>query len=139
MKDYQEALDTLECNAIQWASNHKYNEKHNFYIDSEMCDEMLNHSKLLQQLIDEKVEQESRKDKLIVGSEWVCVAECLSERVAKGVSYTRLENIKDIVEITKIGLSYVNYKLPKIEMLLEFTMPTQQFLLCFRPLNEGSK
>ena len=31
---------------------------------------------LLQELVNEKLEQESRKDKLIVGSEWVCEVDC---------------------------------------------------------------
>ena len=120
MKDYQEALDRLENFAYHGG-------------------EKGNNVKIIQELVNEKLEQESRKDKLIVGSEWECVAECLSERVTDGVSYTRLEDIKDSVEITKIGLGYVNYKLLKIEMILEFTMPTQQFLLCFKPIKEGSK
>ena len=120
MKDYQEALDTLECNAIQWASNHKYNEKHNFYIDSEMCDEMLNHSKLLQQLIDEKVEQESRKDKLIVGSEWECICK----------TYGKVKII-DIHPLSKT----VTFR----NMLFSQTEKIDDFILCFKPLKEGDK
>ena len=123
--NYQEALDELECNAIQWASNHKYNEKHNFYIDNEMCDEMLNHSKLLQQLIDEKLEQESRKDKLVVGSKWKCVANCYCESYGDALKIEK-------GEITQLQ-SYHNH----ILALNRGIMPTQQFLLCFKPLEEG--
>ena len=34
---------------------------------------------LLKKLAKEKDEQDSRKDKLIVGSQWECVADCYSE------------------------------------------------------------
>jgi len=49
--NYQEALDELECYSIQWAVN---------YMDIETSVRMLNHSKLLQQLIDERIEEESK-------------------------------------------------------------------------------
>ena len=129
MKDYQEALDTLECNAIQWASNHKYNEKHNFYIDSDMCDEMLNHSKLLQQLIDEKLEQESRKDKLIVGSKWECVAK------NRGRNTIHKKGIEVYILKIEENFSIISYK--TIYGWVEDVIPTDQFLLCFKPLKEG--
>ena len=60
MKDYQEALDRLENFAYHGG-------------------EKGNNVKIIQELVNEKLEQESRKDKLVVGSEWECVADCYCE------------------------------------------------------------
>jgi hypothetical protein len=126
--NHQEALDELECYSIQWVVN---------YMDNEKADKMLNHSKLLQQLIDEKIERESRKDKLIVGSEWECVVRC------NGMSFSHVEG-------TIVKIKYLNYDaevlttpLTELENYLDpwgeyvdidevFT--TSQFLLCFKPI-----
>ena len=64
MKDYQEALRNLENYVIEKLREEDLSINH-FTIEIEV----------LQQLIDEKLEQESRKDKLILGSKWECIAE----------------------------------------------------------------
>ena len=94
----------------------------------------------LRELVFEKLEQETRKDKLIAGSQWECVAICYSE----GISFRApicLVNVKGIVEITEIGESdgihYVEYSFQNGIRLDEFAIPTQQFLLCFKPIKEG--
>jgi hypothetical protein len=114
-EQYQEALDELECYSIQWVDD---------YVDNEAADKMLNHSKLLQQLIDEKLEQESRKDKLVVGSEWECVFECFGEN--------RHYDVKDNVVINKIFNLYGTY-INVGHGQIDDNIPEQQFLLCFKP------
>jgi hypothetical protein len=73
---------------------------------------------LLQRLAKEKDEQESRKDKLIVGSEWECVVKC------HGV-YADF-SIGEIVTILSISEGgYINFS--------NDAMIIPQFLLCFKP------
>lgn len=52
MKDYQNALDELEANAVQWKANKKWNKENGFFIDDIGIDEMVAYSKLLQELVD---------------------------------------------------------------------------------------
>lgn len=73
---------------------------------------------LLKKLAKEKDEQESRKDKLVVGSEWECVYLCFGRH--------SIWNIEDVCQVTRItengvGLSNEDY------------MPKDQFLICFKP------
>jgi hypothetical protein len=79
---------------------------------------------LIEQLVSEKEELQSRKDKLVVGSEWECVAHCYGENrqykpTSKAIIY-------------KIESGYWNYVEIFIDTLLD-NMPTDQFLLCFKP------
>jgi hypothetical protein len=123
---YQEALDELECYSIQWVVN---------YVDNEAADKMLNHSKLLQQLIDEKLEQESRKDKLIVGSEWECVLDlicpCLKYNGETKVGYELLYKTR-VVTIVEVVNNYVKFKMD--DYLCIIGLP--QFLFCCRTRKE---
>ena len=129
--NYQEALNSLQEYVIEKLREDDLSINH-FTIEFD----------LIQQLIDEKLEQESRKDKLIVGSEWECVAICYSE----GISFRApicLVNVKGIVEITEIGESdgihYVEYSSQNERRLDEYAMPIDQFILCFKPIKEGNK
>ena len=120
MKDYQEMLDELECYALQWAVN---------YLNNEESIEILNHSKTLQVLIDEKLEQESRKDKLIVGSEWECVAK------NRGRNTIHKKGIEVYILKIEENFSIISYK--TVYGWVEDVIPTDQFLLCFKPIKEG--
>ena len=58
---------------------------------------------LLQKLVDEKVEFESRKDKLIVGSQWECVIQCIiqnrmSEALERYIDLGGKLTIKEVFE-----------------------------------------
>ena len=81
--------------------------------------------KPLSELVNEKLEQESRKDKLIVGSKWECVANCYCESYGDALKIEK-------GEITQLQ-SYHNHTLA----ISRGIMPTQQFLLCFKPIEKG--
>lgn len=113
MKDYQEALDRLENFAYHGG-------------------EKGNNVKIIQELVNEKLEQESRKDKLIVGSEWECVVSCFANdsmyyKVGVKVKVLSLEEYDKVL--------FVRVKSEWQEVMFV----ADQFLLCFRPLKEGSK
>jgi len=114
MKDYQEALRNLENYVIEKLREEDLSINH-FMIEFE----------ILKQHFDEKLEQESRKDNLIVGSKWECVANCYCESYGDALKIEK-------GEITQLQ-SYHNHTLA----LNRGIMPTQQFLLCFKPLKEG--
>lgn len=123
--NYQEALDELECYALQWSAN---------YGNEEMADEVLRNSKLLQQLIDEKVEKESRKDKLVEGSKWVCELDNKAQEF--GNYKPHVENIKKglIVEVFNVnGLIIFGHD----KSMESWVIGKEQFIACFRPLKEG--
>jgi hypothetical protein len=72
---------------------------------------------MLKKLAEEKDEQESRKDKLVVGSVWECVIDCYgSEHEFVVVHSVKVFEILD--DKVRIGYDW---------------MPKQQFLLCFKP------
>lgn len=89
--------------------------------------------KLLKELVDKEIELQSRNDKLVVGSMWNCVSQCLAERVAMLQCYTRIMNIDNMVTIAEFGCEYVNFRLLDTNAPLLFTTPKEQFLLCFKP------
>ena len=132
---YQEALDELEGNAVQWKANKKWNKEHGFFIDDVGIDEMIAYSKLLQELVDKEIELESRKDKLVVGSEWECVAECRapSQLFKKG----QIVSVTSIFIEETVWLFYKHFsEMLKKEYEDETNMPKDQFLLCFAPKGE---
>ena len=116
MKDYQKAFDDMKKHII------------GFPILKWIYVKDVN---LIQELIDEKVEQETRKDKLVAGSEWVCVTKCYGE-LDKYELISFYEG--EIYEIT--NTHFVEEQLELNEYLFVYT---QQFLLCFKPIKEGSK
>ena len=68
MSKHQEALDELEANAVQWMANHKWKNGDGF-VDDDGIEKMINNSKLLQQLIDERVYIEKGLDSLLSNSQ----------------------------------------------------------------------
>ena len=91
----------------------------------------------LEKLAIEKDEQESRKDKLIVGSKWECIIRC------NGMSFihtegtvVKISNMNGDSEVLTTPLTELeNYLDPTGEYVdIDDVLTTQQFLLCFRPL-----
>ena len=72
----------------------------------------------LSELVNEKLEQESRKDKLVVGSKWECVCK----------TYGKVKII-DIHPLSKT----VTFR----NMLFSQTEKIDDFILCFKPIKEG--
>jgi len=84
---------------------------------------------VLQQLIDEKSEQESRKYKLIVGSEWECIVSCFANdsmfyKVGTKVKVLSLE------EYDRVFFVRVKSEWQEVIFVVD------QFLLCFKPLKK---
>ena len=77
---------------------------------------------LLKKLAKEKDEQESRKDKLVVGSEWECVAGCNSKHFVYDVG--------DVVEVLCVENGHI---LLKHYAIRDDVIKEQQLLLCFKP------
>ena len=72
---------------------------------------------LIKELIDEKIEQESRKDKLVVGSKWVSLVNLISEdRIPKDLKVEVTDILDDIV-IVNFG---------------EYIFTIEQFMICFK-------
>ena len=89
---------------------------------------------MLKKLVEEKDEQESRKDKLVVGSEWECVVDCLGERkFNNGDTHTMIIRKEQGIEVVKTHYISTTYGFVNSSSSMTFTMPTDQFLLCFKP------
>lgn len=86
--------------------------------------------KLIEELIAEKTEQLSRKDKLVVGSEWECVVGCYGDvhKWDKG----------DKVTITKI-VNVLGYLQIDANNLIKDNVLIDQFLLCFKPIEKPNE
>ena len=96
--------------------------------------EALRCEEILKELVNEKLEQESRKEKLIVGSEWVCVINNKAQQFGNYKPY--VENIKKglIVEVFDVnGLIIFGHD----KSMESWVVGEEQFLACFRPLKEG--
>jgi len=120
MNKYQEAYNDIKENTIQSTVNNKKNYMTSGVISVESLE-------AIKELVDKEIEQESRKDKLVIGSEWVCVADCYSENWAwkKGTK----------VLVTRISNIYGNY-VDIYDGSFEDNMPEEQFLLCFMSKEE---
>ena len=121
---YQDALDELEFSAVQWKANHRYNERHDYYVDNDGVEEMLNHSRVLQTLIDNNAEREARRFKLLVGSKWECVADCMLW-VRKTDEAFEMQKGHDVTIDAVFTHSLIFEE--------DFSCPIEQFLVCFRP------
>ena len=89
----------------------------------------------LRELVDKEIELESRKGKLVVGSEWECVAECRapSQLFKKG----QIVSVTSIFIEETVWLFYKHFsEMLKKEYEDETNMPKDQFLLCFKPKGE---
>ena len=79
MKDYKGAISRIIDEYIP------------MHYESKPMNKQTEDALLLNDLVNEKLEQESRKDKLIIGSEWECVANCYCEsygdalKIEKGI------------------------------------------------------
>ena len=87
--------------------------------------------KIINELINKEIELQSRKDKLVVGSEWECVVDCLcsvdDNKKQRKVGCVRKGSKFKIYEFIEV-LGRVTIKEP-----LKFDIPIDQFLLCFKP------
>ena len=111
MNKYQEALNAIKTEPkIQ----DYYGDYINFF---DKDDEDI---ALLQELVYKEIELQSRKDKLVVGSEWECIIDCYgSEHEFVVVQSVKVFEILD--DKVRIGYDWI---------------PKQQFLLCFKPKGE---
>lgn len=76
----------------------------------------------IEELVDKEIELQSRKDKLIVGSEWECVA---------GSFYGFWGDYVAIKKGTTVKIGSVNGRMISFDR--GAIVPTDQFLLCFKP------
>lgn len=120
MNKYQEALDCLHAQATYYKNN----------------DEADDCKKTLQELVNEKIEQQSRKDKLVEGSKWVCELDNKAQEF--GNYKPHVENIKKglIVEVFNVnGLIIFGHD----KSMESWVIGEEQFIACFRPLKEGER
>ena len=121
MNKYQEALNELE----------------NYIVEKLRADDLsINHFMVeidqLQELVDKEIEFESRKEKLVVGSEWECIARC------NGMEFTHIKGTIVRIENTNGDLEVLIKPLNNLEDYMFDLDPndvvcTDQFLLCFKP------
>ena len=86
---------------------------------------------LLKKLAKDKDEQDSRKDKLVVGSEWECVVDCTVAHITDIAPSWK----GDEIQVTKIVLDVIEFRcLNDTERRKQkYTVGKDQFLLCFKP------
>lgn len=89
---------------------------------------------VIKELVNEKLEFESRKDKLIVGSKWECVAVCLVSEISN-----KEKSIPILTVLGSVCLFVGNDDLMSTIKVKDkrYVIPTSQFLLCFKPIKEG--
>ena len=87
--------------------------------------------KPLSELVNEKVEQESRKDYLKVGSQWECVAENRGRNAVfkKGIQ----------AYIWEVEENFINFGYGTVYGYVGDSVPIEQFLLCFKFVKEGEQ
>ena len=78
---------------------------------------VLNAEKLILELVDKEIELESRKGKLVVGSEWECM-------------------LKTYGTVKIIDVHPLSERVTFRNMLFEHTEKIADFLLCFKPKGE---
>ena len=128
IKKYQDMIGNILATFVDVVDEDKtYGFYHNseHYYNTDYYTQNKHYFDELEKLAIEKDEQESRKDKLIVGSEWECVADCYCEFHGEALI---------IVEGELIKVQSIHNHTLAINRVI---MPTQQFLLCFKPLKEG--
>jgi len=84
---------------------------------------------LIQDLVNERIEFESRKYKLVVGSEWECVVECYGAFNFIDVG----ERVRIIDVFGGEGLLAIQY----LDSELFDQLPISQCLYCFEPVMKG--
>ena len=115
MSKYKEALNHIKMSELSYASDYYGDFGKSVHI--------------LEDLVYEKVEFESRKDNLIPYWKWECVVECYGQnmRFKKG----------NKVIVVSVDESDVRISYPTIYGWVEIYMPTEQFLYCFTPKEKG--
>ena len=88
---------------------------------------VLNAEKLILELVDKEIELESRKGKLVVGSEWVCLVEHHVEYIVDGEFY--IIEVGQTISITNATKNVVAFKADKLKCVDN----QKHFLLCFKP------
>ena len=117
MKDYQGAISRIVDEYIP------------IHYEGTPTNQQTEDALLLQELVNEKLEQESRKDKLVVGSKWECIVSCFANdsmfyKVGTKVKVLSLEEYERVF--------FVRVKSEWQEVIFV----VDQFLLCFKPLKE---
>ena len=121
--NYQESLDAIKTLTTKMYSDFVYRvatKGSMMLLESEIyenLDEIYENLDILQQLTDEKLEQESRKDNLVIGSRWECV--CKSYGTVK---------ILDVHPLSK-NVTFGG-------MIFSRTEKIDDFILCFKPVKE---
>jgi len=113
MNKYQEALAILE-----WVSWDSYYQKDKPKI-----------VETFRELVNEKLEFESRAEKLVVGSRWECTIQCVVFTSKDNFNEAILTVVGQVVKITGfsniVSLSYGRQT---------YLLPKEQFLQCFKPV-----
>ena len=91
----------------------------------------------LKELVDEKLEQESRKDKLVVGSKWECQVNTLAPicNYADPILDNKAVAIgkSAIVTVLEIEKHYLRLSVKYLRTTKRFFLSPDQFLMCFKP------
>ena len=116
MKKYEEALYNIKVVT-------------DFYKGNIKCQKGV---EIIQELVDEKTEQLSRKDKLVVGSEWVCVVEHHVEYLHDGDFY--IIEVGQFISVTNLTDNIVAFQTDFLNLKCVDTLT--HFLLCFKPKGE---
>lgn len=125
MNKYQEALNFVDNFVIDGMAN-GYDEPRIF------CQFFGNELNPLYELVAEKTEQLSRKEKLVVGSEWECVADymcaLLVDSFTQEVRYLNKGNVVKVIDINE------KYHTVFIRSVIHtYSVTLDQFLLCNKP------
>ena len=94
---------------------------------------VLNAEKLILELVDKEIEFESRKEKLVVGSEWVCVVEHHVEYMYDGEFY--IIEVGQFISVTNLTDNIVAFQTDFLNLKCVDTLT--HFLLCFKPKGEN--
>ena len=94
---------------------------------------VLNAEKLILELVDKEIEFQSRKDKLVVGSEWVCVVEHHVEYLHDGDFY--IIEVGQFISVTNLTDNIVAFQTDFLNLKCVDTLT--HFLLCFKPKGEN--
>ena len=79
---------------------------------------------LIGKLVEKEAERQSRKDNLVVGSKWECVAECFVQFQGEILMAKK----GDLLTLFSVSNNTV--------CASSVVMPTDQFLICFKPKGE---
>ena len=91
--------------------------------------DLFNNQALIQELVDKEIELQSRKDKLVVGSEWECVVPCFGD----DSMYYKVGVKVKVLSFNKYDKAYF---VKVASDWQEVTFVKDQFLLCFKPKGE---